>query len=655
MQPTTDDASHDEALTSRIAALNKLDLTLGHLDVLVGDNGPDVEVVVNACGESEWIASIVLQDNLIVLQCLTNLIRADVQQIRQQFSSRPTKSLSVCGIIDPALHPLAKLYPSVDGLSRLPPIRLKGEGDTNEVEMPVADGGNDLLTARPTNPEPTQTDAARPGADDKQAGNPKPLPAVGSREAGTRESQPSPLQIPTTNLPPTSPPNTGPSHPSPAPTPVAAEPSRLHHRPSALDLSDISSTKPRKPPTPTPVSGDILLPMLIFSVAKANPPRLLSNLLYTQRFRNRSLAGEESYCLINLMAVAEFLENVDLESLGLGEAGRVVTADLTPIPLGRSPVTSETPLAPGTPGSEVVGLRGRMEQQVDAIADSANKVITGVVDSSFGILRSFLPNQQGSSASQVGGSRPPTPGDAVGTVGLPSSWKSSAPSPRAGFGLLRRTDSSGGGGGFSIANLAAALPTIQRSRANSRVDGAGEEGQQLVDVSRPSSRARSLRSNRSKGSLRVRVGAEGETSESESLTTTSDSEGDSEDSEEDDSDDEEGDRGDEEEPRAAGADARSIKSFESMLAESSRRSRRRKRTSGKWDEDYQSDSPSTAPMPNSSADTAAAAAAGTSASARKSLSDRLAKVSGLASSLKVCSAFRLSGSTSNHPRFSGRF
>lgn len=52
MQPSTDDASHDEALASRIAALNKLDLTLAHLDVLVGDNGPDVDVVVNACGES---------------------------------------------------------------------------------------------------------------------------------------------------------------------------------------------------------------------------------------------------------------------------------------------------------------------------------------------------------------------------------------------------------------------------------------------------------------------------------------------------------------------------------------------------------------------------------------------------------------------------
>jgi len=68
---------------------------------------------------------------------------------------------------------------------------------------------------------------------------------------------------------------------------------------------------------PTPVSGDVLFPIMIFSVVKANPPHLVSNLLFTQRFRNQSVGGEESYCLINMMAVAEFLENVDMAALGL--------------------------------------------------------------------------------------------------------------------------------------------------------------------------------------------------------------------------------------------------------------------------------------------------------------------------------------------------
>ena len=84
-----------------------------------------------------------------------------------------------------------------------------------------------------------------------------------------------------------------------------------------------ASTSPA--PTATPVSGDIILPLMIFAVVKANPPHLVSHLLFTQRFRRERVAGgEEGYCLINLMAVAEFLENVDLAALGLGESEKMV-------------------------------------------------------------------------------------------------------------------------------------------------------------------------------------------------------------------------------------------------------------------------------------------------------------------------------------------
>jgi hypothetical protein len=80
------------------------------------------------------------------------------------------------------------------------------------------------------------------------------------------------------------------------------------------------SDDPKSPKKAVPVSGDMLLPMIIFSVVKANPPHLVSHLLYIQRFRNKSASGEESYCLINLLAVAEFLENVDLVALGLADS-----------------------------------------------------------------------------------------------------------------------------------------------------------------------------------------------------------------------------------------------------------------------------------------------------------------------------------------------
>ncbi|KAG1733450.1 hypothetical protein EDB19DRAFT_1830965 [Suillus lakei] len=112
---------------------------------------------------------------------------------------------------------------------------------------------------------------------------------------------------------------------------------------------------------PTAVSGDILLPLLIFTVVKSNPARLVSHLLFTQRYRNAVFTGgEERYCLINLMAVVEFLENVDLGALF---DPSIFTTDLTPIPIVRTTLPPDAPT--DAPGS--------VEQGVDAIAGSANK------------------------------------------------------------------------------------------------------------------------------------------------------------------------------------------------------------------------------------------------------------------------------------------
>ena len=48
----SDDPTHDEALSSRIAALNMLNLGLEHLGVDAGVVAPDVERVISACGQS---------------------------------------------------------------------------------------------------------------------------------------------------------------------------------------------------------------------------------------------------------------------------------------------------------------------------------------------------------------------------------------------------------------------------------------------------------------------------------------------------------------------------------------------------------------------------------------------------------------------------
>ena len=69
MQPSTDDASHDETLSSRVAALNLLDLGLEHLDIVVGEAGPELDLVVKACGESELHLVVLPEPPLTSLKC----------------------------------------------------------------------------------------------------------------------------------------------------------------------------------------------------------------------------------------------------------------------------------------------------------------------------------------------------------------------------------------------------------------------------------------------------------------------------------------------------------------------------------------------------------------------------------------------------------
>ena len=143
-----------------------------------------------------------------------------------------------------------------------------------------------------------------------------------------------------------------------------------------------------------------------------------------------------------------------------------------------------------------------MEQQVDAIAGSANKVISGVVDSSFGVLRALLPG------NEEGVTSPHSPDAAP--------WNAAT---RPGFGLLRRDT------GFSIASLAASLP-VSVGKAVVKKDEESA-GQQLVEV--PPSRPGSSRS--------IRVD---DASEEDDVSEGEDDEAGEDEDEEDEEEDEEG-------------------------------------------------------------------------------------------------------------------
>ncbi|KAI0642379.1 hypothetical protein C8Q79DRAFT_917389 [Trametes meyenii] len=460
----SDDVSHDEALSSRIAAVNLLDLGLGHLGVEVGRATREVDALVKACGQT--------------LMQLDSVCRAPADK---------------SGVLV-SVHKIL-----VEGLSKLPPLRLRAEDEMADEKTPVATSFN-----RAKKPEEEEQDRAV-----------SPPPAV--------------VVSPDSELPPAElKPMSASDNPALLTPDNASGNSDSIHAPSpVLTVSPPPETSPSRPlspvTTPTPVSGDIILPLMIFAVVKANPPHLVSHLLFTQRFRReRAAGGEEGYCLINLMAVAEFLENVDLAALGLGESEKMVisTAELTPIPINRAGSESGSPRVPQA------SLRGRVEQQVDALAGSANKVLTGVVDTSFGVLRALLPGQTAdasASASADGVATPPVDADQSAAP-----WNIAQPR----FGLLRRDTH------FSIASIAASLPGRAKSISNE------ESGQQMIDVpSRP-------------GSSRSMLPEDGSAVGS---------------SEEDEEDEEEEDEEEEEEH-----DTRSIRSFESMMSQRSRQARRRK-------------------------------------------------------------------------------
>ena len=159
---------------------------------------------------------------------------------------------------------------------------------------------------------------------------------------------------------------------------------------------------------------------------------------------------------------------------------------------------------------------------MDAIAGSANKVISGVVDTSFGVLRALLPGTPNPDAAAA-----PSADHAEAQDAAP--WNASK--------LLRRDT-----GGFSIANLAASIPGVGGPAVLKKKEE--ESGQQLLEVpSRPGS------------SRSIRIEDTSSSAESE---------------EDGDEDEEDGEEEYEEE-----YDTRSIRSFESMMSARSGRGKKR--------------------------------------------------------------------------------
>jgi hypothetical protein len=67
--------------------------------------------------------------------------------------------------------------------------------------------------------------------------------------------------------------------------------------------------------------ADTFLPLLIYTTLQANPPHLMSNLEYIQRFRSpASLQGEAGYILTNMFIAVRFIQNMNATQLSISES-----------------------------------------------------------------------------------------------------------------------------------------------------------------------------------------------------------------------------------------------------------------------------------------------------------------------------------------------
>ena len=74
-------------------------------------------------------------------------------------------------------------------------------------------------------------------------------------------------------------------------------------------VNDVTTPPDRKGSS----GADLILPIIIYAVVKSNPPQLASHLMYLRRFRSAiCLTGETSYAIVNLTAVIDFIEHVQL-------------------------------------------------------------------------------------------------------------------------------------------------------------------------------------------------------------------------------------------------------------------------------------------------------------------------------------------------------
>ncbi|GAA5956996.1 hypothetical protein JCM3765_006664 [Sporobolomyces pararoseus] len=463
--PFSSDAQDDENLASRIAALNVLELSLEHLGVELGS-------------EEEGLPGWENQKRGVreTVEDLVEAVGKELARLENPADRTASSKLDVFVQVHKIL---------VDELGKLPPIPLKKEVDpstapsddySHEVEMD--DASSRSSSRAPSRPRsPTMADIPEQ-TDDELLKTPRPPPAFDQEVPAIKLPEAS---APTDSLNPelstsmheaTSSSMFESSFNAQSPPPSIFDTTARHHRSTSISSSSLHSSGVS--PSTSTSGADLILPLLIYSVVRSNPPRLTSHLKFSHRFRSESLMrGQASYCLTNFDAVVEFLNHVDVSSLGL--SSQKVLAATNPSPSLQSSSVSNPPSASSSrPRAYTTGrLSSRLTTEMPGLIDTANSALSGVVDSSYRMV--FGPKGLAAIASGVGGAAPKSLDEVRGVL------NGAAKGSRIGLPFRRSTSTMTVSGDSSTRPRAATTnSSILDGKAVSQ--GGGEALKEMVDL-----------------------------------------------------------------------------------------------------------------------------------------------------------------------------
>ena len=219
-----------------------------------------------------------------------------------------------------------------DGLSRLPPIQLRPEGDTYKPRSPSLPPQPSTDPETPT-PSGLRIPVGHESLDANEIASPvgptrsrSPSGVSGSTSLSISPAESDPLnsiaqvQLKSPSFPQGTSEGAGSQSDLPGRTsPTVIEEAITDSVMTVTEPVTLKEVETIEPVKAVPSGADLILPIIIFAVVKSNPPQLASHLMFLRRYRSAiCLTGEASYAIVNLTAVVEFLEHVDLAELGLG-------------------------------------------------------------------------------------------------------------------------------------------------------------------------------------------------------------------------------------------------------------------------------------------------------------------------------------------------